>query len=658
MDPRGSLGDQPPGAGLPGHLKNVPQSAAAGPMVYRGPMRGDFVLAGQQQPDENDDEHEEGGPPDPKRQRFVPPNSAEYVWGVMQQQPPGRYEQAPPSYKPSGPVATGMMPPRAKGPAVMPQQPYGGYGAGGDDASGRRPRDLPPPGARRKGEKNAKSHRPAEEVEWLRGYDEEGRVIDEATSSLRRYGDSYARGLRPKEATAAAVLQEGMRASPPWQTSIAANGYGRLERTTSLPNLGAYRAYDRACHLPYAPSRGPFGGGDYGPTRREQPGVARPPPSTCGWGQPPQGVDRPYALDAQQQNSPASAAASAQAAEMRETTTRRPPRGVGPIALDEAGDEHLEAEAGGLVGRPPSIDQYLPQTGLTPSSSAHHFGPSPTASELARDFFGAPVSPNSVYSMPSFNFDGPDDRTPASAYSFAAATGGRRPPRPTPPRHPQQQQPPLGLARPPSPQQPSDQSAAPAPQDYAGGPDHQQLYAAYHAPTYYAPQQQQPPPFPRYHHQQQPEPAPQHSRPSSSKQRAKVSRRRPSNKQQQRRHAADEAAEAAEAATAAAATHVTFAPDVSQPPPSGHHHKKQALHRNHSEDESSLLRRSISLSSDDWARSGLDDTAEVITTLATFGRAQTVHGEAAYAHPGQPHDAYQQGLDRDDIDTIFEAAAT
>uniref|UniRef100_A0A7S3JR78 HSF-type DNA-binding domain-containing protein n=1 Tax=Aureoumbra lagunensis TaxID=44058 RepID=A0A7S3JR78_9STRA len=45
----------------------------------------------------------------------------------------------------------------------------------------------------------------------------------------------------------------------------------------------------------------------------------------------------------------------------------------------------------------------------------------------------------------------------------------------------------------------------------------------------------------------------------------------------------------------------------------------KSLSRITSEDETTLLRRSISISSDDWVR-GFDDTAEVVNTLANFGR--------------------------------------
>mmetsp|Transcript_16445 Transcript_16445/g.49708 ORF Transcript_16445/g.49708 Transcript_16445/m.49708 type:complete len:844 (+) Transcript_16445:182-2713(+) len=65
------------------------------------------------------------------------------------------------------------------------------------------------------------------------------------------------------------------------------------------------------------------------------------------------------------------------------------------------------------------------------------------------------------------------------------------------------------------------------------------------------------------------------------------------------------------------AQHVTFAASTAQP----HQHRgSRSFNRLSSEDEASLLRRSISISSDDWVR-GLDDTAEVVNTLANFGRA-------------------------------------
>ena len=106
--------------------------------------------------------------------------------------------------------------------------------------------------------------------------------------------------------------------------------------------------------------------------------------------------------------------------------------------------------------------------------------------------------------------------------------------------------------------------------------------------------------------------------------------------------------------------HVSFATSVQERQPPGSS-SARSLNRLSSEDEASLLRRSISISSDDWVR-GLDDTAEVVTTLANFGRdaapqeaKEDVPADDVVNHgdddvPGSP-------IDRPDFDGIFDGHA-
>jgi len=137
-----------------------------------------------------------------------------------------------------------------------------------------------------------------------------------------------------------------------------------------------------------------------------------------------------------------------------------------------------------------------------------------------------------------------------------------------------------------------------------------------------------------------------------TKQRSKT--RRVNKQRDSKSAAAQEAAEAANAADLphpGRDAHVTFAPNVARPQASNY--RQRSFNRNNSEDEASLLRRSISLSSDDWAR-GLDDTAEVVNTLANFGRTTSVHSDHYETTP-QPQEATPDGLERHEIEGIFEA---
>ncbi|KAJ8612444.1 hypothetical protein CTAYLR_006575 [Chrysophaeum taylorii] len=440
--------------------------------------------------------------------------------------------------------------------------------------------------------------------------------------------------LRPDEKSAAATLQGGMRAAVPWGgPPMTTAAYGRdrpLERTASMPNLGSYQYGRRDAYgRPYQPYPGlaqaAWGGGDMPQTGD---GEMVAPPSTAQWGQQHQSIDRPYMLDMSSNGASSSnkrPAAKQAAGGKRAQNGGRPsgPSKVGPItfnAQQQQQEQYAEQRYGEQQygeederNETPAGERqhdFAVPLGLTPTSIPN--GISPTNSDLARaeTFFQHPISPTaSLYSLPSFCFDGaaPEDASRAAA-AASASNAFSLPPSATstssrqrgPPQQPRFYQPEHleGLSQ-------------------GGAPDEQALYP-YYLPRAYA-----------------------YARPQRSPPKQRAKRRTP------KRSDGKVASETVPSEASKGDAHVTFAPDVSQPPSATSHGRPRSFNRLNSEDETSLLRRSISLSSDDWAR-GFDDTAEVVNTLANFGRSP-VHNDH-YAPPPT-----NDGLERHEIEGIFEA---
>lgn len=518
----------------------------------------------------------------------------------------------------------------------------------------------------------------------VRAYQMNGGAVDAATAY---------RAYRVDEATAAAAgLHGALRSVPSWAQPVAANGgqYGRerIERTNSMPNLSSFRQhngdrrdgdYTRHYQQQYPPQI--WAGGE-GNTTGDMAAMPPPLPST-GWGKPHQGIDRPYTLDSSTgvpngaAVQPPSSSSIKKGSAKSTVRTHRESNKVSPIALDESA-ENLAVEGGGenVVHRNDATaalhgdlqrTEFM-TTGFTPTGMVPGF--SPTASELARsDFFANSISPtHSLYSLPSFSFDqGNEEGARAAmssnnAFSFVQTASSRNL-RPDggkagyPQGYGGEQAFAADNANVP-------EVAAPASFDHHASVDQgraleqqqEQLYMQ--QPLYYAQQANgsrgaYQGPTTRVMQQQQ------HMLPMrlSPKQRNKD--RRPPRRTDSKSDAALEAAEAANAHDLASMSradhaHVTFAPGLSQPPSNAvsYYSRQRPFSRVNSEDETSLLPRSFSLSSDDWAR--IEDSSEVVNTLANFSRTSSVHGDHYDTVP-HPQEAHANALDRHVMDGLFEA---
>lgn len=552
-----------------------------------------------------------------KRNRYMQPQQQETLWRMVE---PGRYEpvvrggpighKMPMQYMPNGSVGPGLNAGMASqydyynvvadgeqdmmqnGYMMVPQQKHHPDLVG---RAGIMPKNTS--GVLKRSTKTIQrvTERPPNmsDAEWA--------VHQYANESDNAADEDY-RQVRQDESTG--PFQSGMRMMVPWAQpgSGASRKFpdGRVERTNSMPNLGS-GGYGQGI-----PGRNNFGGPlptrQWGNNGNED---------IQGWGQPQQGVDRPYSLvvasgtPARGNNEPSKAQ---QGAKKRNEK-------VGPIALNEEEGSEGHQNAGYSDDASPRQQEYMP-SGLTPTNGALA-GFSPSSSN--ETFFNNPISPSSsaLYGS-ALNFDEEGRGTGGNIFSFSPHRGGAM-------RASSQQQ--------------------------------QMAYQQQQQQIYY-PSSRGPFQYPTNRAQQQG---------GGGTRTGAKGRRGPYKRDDSETMAAAAAEEAHNKSTSEmmmthaagrgvgggeGGSHVTFAPGVAQSPASAAYHRQRSFNRNASEDEAILLRRTISLSSDDWNR-GLDETAEVVNTLASFGRTNSVVQGDQYDRQGQPSSAPYDDRDQE-MDDLFE----